>query len=187
MLHGDVTVGVASSAGVAPLADAEVASPADLAGVVTMGVASLADAGVASLANAGVVPLADAGVAPLADAGVASLADTGVAPLADAGVASLADAGVKSLADLTGSVAGGVTDWTVPVLTRTEEMTFLRETVVRNRSVFNGLACCISEMGAHKCIVVILHRPALGVGRCQRFVMIQIVIILTTWVATRTV
>ena len=98
------------------LADDGVASPADLAGVVTMGVASLADAGVASLADTGVVPLTDAGVVPLADAGVASLADAGVASLAD-------DAGVASLADLTGSVSGR----TVPVRMRTEEMMFLRD------------------------------------------------------------
>ena len=49
------------------------------------------------------------------------------------------------MAELTGRVAGGVTDWTVPVRARSEEMTFLRETVVRNRSVFNGLVCCDSE------------------------------------------
>ena len=44
------------------------------------------------------------------------------------------------------SVAGGVMDWTVPVRTSTEEMTFLRKTVVRNRSILNGSVCCDSDM-----------------------------------------
>ena len=45
---------------------------------------------------------------------------------------SLVDAGVASLADLTKNIAGGVTDFTIPVRMRTEEMTFLQESVVRN-------------------------------------------------------
>ena len=58
---------------------------------------------------------------------------------------------MTSLANLTGSVAGGATDWTVPVRVRTEEMTFLRENVVRNRSVFNGSVYCDSEMDCGDC------------------------------------
>ena len=57
-----------------------------------------------------------------ADAGVATLADAGVASLADAGAASPADAGMTSLADSAGSVAGGVTDLTMLVWERTEEV-----------------------------------------------------------------
>ena len=144
-LAGDVAVGVTS--------------PAVLAGEVAVVMASPAVAGAASLA--------DAGVAPLADAGVPSLADAGVASLADAGVASLANSGVASLADHTGSVASGVTDWTVPVRVRTEKMTFLREAVagiVRFLMIW-----CVAIV---KWIVVIVHRPTLGVGRCRRFVTI---------------
>ena len=68
-------------AGVVSLADAGVASLANLAGGVTVGVASLADAGVSSPANlaggfiVGVASPVVAGVAPLVDAGMASLAD----------------------------------------------------------------------------------------------------------------
>ena len=46
-----------------------------------------------------------------------------------------------------------MTDWTVPVRARTEEMTFLRETVVRNRSVFSGSVCCDGEMDCGDCIL----------------------------------
>ena len=142
---GDVAVGVTSptflggevAVVMASPAVAGAASLADFAGDVAIGVASPAIAGAASLAVAGVASLAD--LAGFVTMEVASLADAGVASLADAGVASLADVGVMSLADHTGSVVGGVTDWTVPVRVRTKEMTFLREMVVRNRSVFNGL------------------------------------------------
>ena len=65
-------------------------------------------------------------------------------------------------------------DWTVPVRVRTKEMTFLRESVVRNRSVFNGSVYCDGDMDC-------------GPGVVPRFVMIQIVNILTMWAATRTV
>ena len=96
VLAGNVTVGMASPA------DAGAASLADLADVVTVEVTPSAVAGVVTV---GVASLADAGVASLADAGVASPADLagvvtiGVASLTDAGVVSLADTGVASMAD----------------------------------------------------------------------------------------
>ena len=71
-------------AGVVSLADAGVASLANLAGGVTVGVASLADAGVSS-------PASPANLAGGFIVGVASPVVAGVAPLVDAGMASLAD------------------------------------------------------------------------------------------------
>ena len=63
----------------------------------------------------------------------------------------LADAGVTSLADLTGSVARGVTDLTLPVRVRTKVMTFLLESVVWNRLVFNISLYCDSAMDCGHC------------------------------------
>ena len=104
----------------ASLADAGLASSADLAGGVTVGVASLAVAGVASPA----------------DAGVASLAD--LAGDVTVGVASLADAGVAFLADLAGNVAGGVTSLADPV----SVVTFLEGCGVQSESIFVGADGC---------------------------------------------
>ena len=125
VLAGDVAVGVAL------LAIAGVASPADLAEVVAVDVISLADVGmvtvgVADLADAemvtvGVTDLADTGAAPIADAGMAFPANPagvvtiGVTSLAYAGMAFPADpagvvtVGVASLADA-GMITVGVTD-----------------------------------------------------------------------------
>ena len=63
-------------------------------------------------------------------AGAASLAD--FAEVVAVEVTSSAVAGVAFLADLAGA--------------RTEEMTFIREIVVWNHSVFNDSVCCYSEM-----------------------------------------
>ena len=52
---------------------------------------------------------------------------------------------MTSLADPASSFAGGVTDLTVAVRVRTEEMTFLRE------GVLNGLVYCDSEMDCGDC------------------------------------
>ena len=135
----------------------------DFAEVVTVEVTPSAVAAVASLADAGVTfPadlvrvafLADAGAAPLANSGAAPLVDAGVVFLVDAGVASPADAGMLSLADFAGSVAGGVTDLTMPVQEKTEEVTFLREGVVQNRSVldcsgyYDGEMICGDDVSA---------------------------------------
>ena len=103
---GDVAVGVASPAvlaggvtiRVASPAVAGVASLANLAGGVNIGVASPAFAGVASPTIAGVASTAVARVASLAD--LAGSVTIGVASLADAGAASLVDAGVASLAGM---------------------------------------------------------------------------------------
>ena len=111
------------------MADAGMASPADLAEVVTVGVASLADACAASLAHAGMVfPTGLAGVVTL---GMASLADAGVVTvgvtdLADAGEASLTDAEAVSLADPAGSIAGAVTDLNVPAPIVTDAISLLQ-------------------------------------------------------------
>ena len=113
VLAGDVAVGVASPA------VAGAASLTDLAGDVTIGVASPAVAGAASLADiAGDVAVRKASPAVVVDfvevvaVEVTPSAVAGVASMADA---SLADAVVESLADLAGSVAGRVTDLTIPV------------------------------------------------------------------------
>ena len=100
------------TAGVADLADARMAFPANPAGVVTVGVVSLVYArmvtiGVTDLANARVASLADDGTAFPADlAGVvtvggASLADAGMVTV---GMADLADAGMVFPANPVGVV-----------------------------------------------------------------------------------
>ena len=109
----------------------------------------MAVAGVASLADAEAGFPADSGVASLADAGVTPLADAWVVSLVDAGVATLAEARVASLVDFAGSVAGGVT--AVSVCARTEEMTFLHECVVWDRSIFNNLVYYNSKMDCGDC------------------------------------
>ena len=129
--------------------------------------------------------LVDTGVASPADlaggviVGVASLADAGVVPLANAGVAFLTDAGVTSLHNIAGSVAGGVTDLAVLVCVGTEEMTLLQECVVRDRSVFDGLVYCDSEMDCSDCV--------LPNAWCQEMPEIWFVNMLTIWAATLTV
>ena len=78
---------------VVSLADAGMAFPADLAGVVTIGAASLADAGVASPAD------------------LAGVVTVDLASLADARVTSLADAGMGFPANLAGVITVGVLTW----------------------------------------------------------------------------
>ena len=163
VLAGGVTVGVTTlaDAGVAPLADAEVASlaviwvasltiagvasPAHLAGGVTVGVASPAIAGVASLAD--LAEGVTVGVASPVVAGVASLAVAGVASMAVAGVASLVDsAEVVPSADVAENVAIAVTFLADPVGVVTEKMTVRDGLGALDGSICDCGDCCDASL-----------------------------------------
>ena len=179
---GVVTVGVTD------LADAGMAFPADIAGVVTVGVASLADAGMVTV---GMTDLTDARAASLADAGMALQADIagvvtiGVASLADAGlvtvgVTDLADARAATLADPAGHVGGGMTDLGVQARVRIEEMPLLPDCAVRDCDVIDDPEYIDSQMSCDDCVsagIWCQEMPLIHLRRCclSRFVLLWMV------------